>query len=573
MFAMTLKDSAIATLNQAMVDAEGWFAVKTKLAELTPDDGDPDEYRPLDSAFAYMLVHDEERQVEEGVFAPMFSAPDVGQYPPPLSELEEQDVDVWADAVEQIDAPVGLARLHDLLWERRHGDRPDLHARAAVYAYLVVSKYESWPAIERTWCLTRALQLATSVKDLDRIEEVVRRAVEVAREDLAVDDGGPGIAFGLLAPLAQLQEPPPALDELIEAADAKHGNDPHIAEAIFDLKAARQPDEAEALRRGQVERWREVAGKATGMLRSLHLQRALEVAKTHGLSDLLDEIRVELRNMTPEDFDLKSVSVDIPVPDELDSFLDQLVGQDSWDRALVRLIHGGPPGGEPEHLDKHIADLRQAAPLQFLVTRVVLSADETTAIFRATDEESHQRLARSEQRAQRAKLMGAMVIGPALMRIPEKYGPIESQRLAEFFTSDMIDAATAERIAAAVELLWAGKPDEAAHLIVPRLESVLREFARRLGIPIVVEPSGPKPGHVKSLSPILDQLRPAFAQRGWHAYVENVLADPLGLNLRNAIAHGLRDRIDEVDAALLIHVACFLRSLELRRRETSVDTD
>lgn len=77
-----------------MVDAEGWFAVKARLTELTPDDADPDEYRPLDIAFAYMLVHDEERQVEEGAFAPMFSSPDVGQYPPPLAELEELDVDV-----------------------------------------------------------------------------------------------------------------------------------------------------------------------------------------------------------------------------------------------------------------------------------------------------------------------------------------------------------------------------------------------------------------------------------------------------------------------------------------------
>lgn len=413
--------------------------------------------------------------------------------------------------------------------------------------------------------MTRALQLATSIKDSGRAEEVVRRAIEIAREDLAVDDGGPGIALGLLAPLARLHEPPPELDDLIEAADAKYGNDPHTAEAIFDLQAAREPEEAESLRRRQVERWRDAAGKATGMLRSLHLQRALEVAKTHGLSDLLAEIRVELQDMTPEEFDLKAVSVDIPVPEELDSLLDQVVGQDSWDRALVRLIHGSPPGGEPEHLDRHIADLRQAAPLQFLVTRVVVSPDETTAIFRATDEESHQRLARSEQRAQRAKLMGAMVIGPALLRIPEKYGPIESKRLSQFFISAIIDAATAERIAAAVELFWAGKSDEAAHLIAPRLESVLREFARQLRIPIVVEPSGPNPGHVKSLAPILDQLSPAFAQRGWHAYIRNVLADPLGLNLRNAIAHGLRDRIDEVDAALLIHVACYLRSLELRR--------
>jgi hypothetical protein len=88
-------------------------------------------------------------------------------------------------------------------------------------------------------------------------------------------------------------------------------------------------------------------------------------------------------------------------------------------------------------------------------------------------------------------------------------------------------------------------------------------MARRIGIPIFREPSGAKPGHVQSLGLILDQLRPAFGQAAWHAYLENLLTDPLGLNLRNVIAHGLRDQVDRLDAALLIQAACYLRLLKV----------
>jgi hypothetical protein len=93
------------------------------------------------------------------------------------------------------------------------------------------------------------------------------------------------------------------------------------------------------------------------------------------------------------------------------------------------------------------------------------------------------------------------------------------------------------------------------------LEAVIREMARLVGLPIVREPVANRPGRVRGLGEILDGLKGHLATPGWHAYFTSLLADPLGLNLRNVIAHGLRSEIGVDDAALMIHVACHLAML------------
>jgi hypothetical protein len=47
---------------------------------------------------------------------------------------------------------------------------------------------------------------------------------------------------------------------------------------------------------------------------------------------------------------------------------------------------------------------------------------------------------------------------------------------------------------------------------------------------------------VRSLGDLLEALDGRLATPGWHNYLKSLLADPLGLNLRNVIAHGLRGR-------------------------------
>ena len=118
------------------------------------------------------------------------------------------------------------------------------------------------------------------------------------------------------------------------------------------------------------------------MVQAMHLQRALEIAKGHGLEDLLEELMVRLQDMKPEDFDLKTISSHVKISTEdLQKIIDGIVGTEGIEDALQKLGARRAPGGTPEQIDQTVADLQQSAPLQFLITQVVLSSDESTALL------------------------------------------------------------------------------------------------------------------------------------------------------------------------------------------------
>jgi hypothetical protein len=54
----------------------------------------------------------------------------------------------------------------------------------------------------------------------------------------------------------------------------------------------------------------------------------------------------------------------------------------------------------------------------------------------------------------------------------------------------------------------------------------------------------------------------------WRRYLVNVLSEPVGVNLRNRIAHGLVTRVARNEAALLIHVASHLALMGVADGET-----
>jgi hypothetical protein len=187
------------------------------------------------------------------------------QFPPPLEQIERVDVEAWQAAVEELDDHVSSARLNDLLWERKASGRPDLNARAASDAYLAVS---------------------------------------------ALEDRAPGPAMVILRSFLDLDEnqQPAELVDLLDMTSQRWGDDPHIFEAVSELQARlASPERLAEIRRAQVARWREIAGKGDAMLRVAFLERALETARIHGLTEEADDIRRELQEISPDDLALETL--------------------------------------------------------------------------------------------------------------------------------------------------------------------------------------------------------------------------------------------------------------------------
>lgn len=61
-----------------------------------------------------------------------------------------------------------------------------------------------------------------------------------------------------------------------------------------------------------------------------------------------------------------------------------------------------------------------------------------------------------------------------------------------------------------------------------------------------------------SLNTVMRKLRELYDDAPWLAYLEALLCEPLSMNLRNNIAHGLAGTVGGVAAALLLQAACHL---------------
>lgn len=492
------------------------------------------------------------------------------RFPPAIDDIEERDVEAWGDAVQAIDDAVARSRLADLLWERRAQPRPDLHARTACDALVELVERDDWHVMERARCLTRALELARAVRDGDRQDRVVEVMLAFVNADLVSEQGGPGASLTPIRSLLDLpaDERPEDLDRLLVRVGDKYGADPWIADSVAEMRVRLMDAEArQDLRRDQVARWREQAGIGDTMLRVHHLERALELARDHHLDDEVEELRRELSEIRPDDLDLKTISAEVEMPrEEVDRFIAQFSDAPSWQEALLRLAAQPAPGGSPDELEAEVDRQMVDAPIQFLFTQVVIGPESAGAIFRAATPEAHRRLAVSKERTQAARWWGVFA-ADALDAIGESFDRPTRAALTDFFANDLIDRDVAERIARALELYWDGEPDESAHVVVPRLERVIRSMARRVGIPVFREPIGDKTGRMEPLGTLLEILQGAFADPGWHAYLVVLLTDPLGLNLRNSISHGLATNVGRHDAALLLQAACLMSTLGLQERE------
>lgn len=134
----------------------------------------------------------------------------------------------------------------------------------------------------------------------------------------------------------------------------------------------------------------------------------------------------------------------------------------------------------------------------------------------------------------------------------------DRERLAEFFTTELIDREVAARIADGLLRFFDGDDDGALHILVPQLEAAIRATAARIGVVVIKTPHGGTPGGVRALGGILADLEGRLDE-SWRRYLANALTDPLGVNLRNQLSHGLHGQTARSDVAVAIHIACRLR--------------
>ena len=561
-------DEILALLEEAAIAADGWHTVGTALRKQGLEDREHPLWKYV-FAFEYMYVEASNKDYFDryGPFAPWIEMQGV-IFPPPLDTLNNDILEDWANVLQYAKNPIVCSRLADLLWVRKWGVRPDLLARQAIDAYFAVSEGD-WIELERGFCLIRALDLSKAINDPQRKAKAIALIIDDTYRELKSEDPKPGVSLRLIESLMSLPkaETPGEVDALLDLALSVHEKNAWIAESILDMMIRRSNVEKQReLQLYQISLWIEEANRSEkGLSQLFHLEHALELARNYGFQDVADEVRRRIQSVPEEELDLKTISGQVEVPLEtVEKYLNWFVDERGWRESLIRFGSYGPPSGDYKNNLEEIEKQARDFPLQFLVTRAVYDENNAPIRFgRTVDENKVIALARQET-------LGITIFGSTapdiLQRITDKHGFPPSHDLVDFFTTSIISKDVSANIATALEWYFKGEYDVAAHLLVPRIENIIRTLAREIGLPIIREPVGATPGGVVQLGSLLIRLE-GLMDESWRRYFYNLLANPIGMNLRNRICHGLLTNATKEEAALLIHVVCNLRLIKISKTD------
>jgi hypothetical protein len=548
-------------LRDALTGRPEWLDLAHVLEEAANANGS-DALRMLSLAFVYDLIppqHGGRRASVGGPYASMLETEE-GIYPPRPIEVLEEVRSVWRSARELVEDPIVGARVSDLLYvgegKRAHADG----RRAARELAALASESEREP-LSRAVSMGRAIEILVELNDREALREVLGTAESVARDLL--EQKHPGPPLSVLRALVGLKKDrrPEGLQGLLTQATERFPSG-HAGESALDLAAegASDSERQKKLRRRQLQLRIDEADASEGLAKVTLLQRAIEFARRFGFTREMENLLKQQQDLPREDLGFESMEESIELPtEEIREQVDLIVGSHAADifEALKRLGDFGPPGGSHADIDHEVEEQVKESPLLNLFSHSMFGTETSAPIFVASTDESKKLMSRGRQRQFHIGFYGQILYAPMLDEAVDHHGRPTHEELARHFATDLIGEIRGERIARAVEFFWDEEYDESAHLIVPRLESILRDVARVSGIPIVRPAEEGRFTGVVSLNVVLAKLRELY-EMPWFDYLEALLCDPLATNLRNDIAHGIRQRVGGVEAALLIQTACYL---------------
>ena len=563
------KERIVSLLHQAALQARHWESVGFALKEQL--EGKDDPLLPFVFAFLYYYVEPERQDIRDrrGPFAPIWEGADGSVFPPPLESLPEEMVASWANVYSTALPPIIASRLADLLWVRRYSERPYLYAQEAVQHYLVLCSEKPWDSSFCMIGLPRALEVSREINHADLQVQTIQKLIEAALFSLNEDKNGdkPGVVLRFIEALMRLpkeKQPTQEIYDLLEKSLERYGKDPFQKENILMLKLqlAQTSEERLSLRQDIVSSWMHVAEKETGVRQLFHYQHALELAHSFGLSRFVQDIRLRIQQLPIDESELHTISAEIAIPREkIEEIVTAIVGKEGWREALSRFGAYGPLSGEYNNNVQEIKEVSKQSPFLFLLSRVVLD-QHGFPTFIIRDEAEHLQAFLAQYEAFAIQSNGVILIPRILERIWSAYAPIPKEEVIAFFTTPLIGEEIADSIATSLWAFWHGRYDEAAHMLAPRIEAIIRSMAREMGIAIYREPSGKTPGGVAPLGDLLGKMKGLWDE-SWRRYFVNLLVHPLGVNLRNRIAHGLITKANPPEAALLIHAVCHLRLIRI----------
>jgi len=166
------------------------------------------------------------------------------------------------------------------------------------------------------------------------------------------------VALRLIEVLVDQRCPDPSVDQLLARARRRYPDAWSVERTIeLQRRRAQNDDDRKALDREFVERWLAEAEKVDPLVAVMHREKAAKLARERGLPDLVERAVLAMQSAEPPE--LAPIQVEVPsslTPEQIEEFIDSMVGDTWWD-SVMRVLAHGPPTGDVDRNRKFAADV------------------------------------------------------------------------------------------------------------------------------------------------------------------------------------------------------------------------
>jgi hypothetical protein len=513
-------------------------------------------------------------------YGPMFVLPnEEGQMVeyPSVNALTASAIEYWERRAGEVSHPCLRQRYADIVWdlsEQVSGNRPDYRVAHLVIESTVeastkrLAKHDTLTIKQ----LKRALDLSLSLNDQARIARVRDAMIEF--EDLVSEDDLPG-TWGF------------CFDNLVSNKHVPLSDDQthHIIEGLETRLAtfAARPNpgtteitaaESAALRlekyfksEGDVEEAnrviRQYAKIVTASVDNLEplvahhwLRHLFDLLSSKGLNQDAAALTETLRSVGERTVEaLSEISHEVSIPqEEVEEYLASFKGG-TLDESLVRIAASFVP--DPDHVLEQVKDLAQKAPLQALISHTVLDREgRAVAQVGSVEEDIEGRVIR--QTSQNMQIEAFFLAG-AIDAVVAHFSPHRDDLAAFLSRSPVFNEEMEPALKAGLSAYLGGDYLSSVCVLIPQIEVAVRNLAKLVGVPLF------RPGRhgdllLRNLDDLLrDEIITTIMGARMSSYLQLLLVDQRGWNLRNIVCHGLvpssalgRGEADRVLHALLL---------------------
>jgi hypothetical protein len=542
------------------------FLVRDRLVRILHDLGNfTQEQRRGNFALVSALEFQPRRMYGEPIWdmywQPLSSATDAAGKDhlfPDVAMVDAEIIEQWCSRVQTTRHPLLRARYADLAWEvtRFRKDlarRPDVAmARSAIDGYLdavdgtlFVDDIYAWNYVER------AIELAASIGDQGRVQ---RAKAILFKFRAACESRDPRYAFWRFHEIAWGQARVLGLTdtdraEIVQVLESQlafrsriedpQNFDPHLATTAAEaLKLWRdfagQKDEANRAAHTAGEAFEAAAAQATGLTAIAwltdQLARYRQLGDQEGVSRMERAIRARAQEAQSE---MKRISVPLNLnPEEFDAWADRVAGE-NLDEALKRF--GAVGIVRRDSTERAILDNAQSTIAAHIPIMITGRDGFTKATIGSVKDDLDSRIV--HHAAQLLSQQGPW-LNLAWQRIQAKHGAKLDAVLEWLSRSPCFPPERRPFIREGLTAWFAGDHVKTVHVLVPQVESALRDLLAALG-GVVTKPDRHGGSQKISLGDVLADEKFAQVPEAIRFHMQVLYQDSRGMNVRNELAHGI----------------------------------